>query len=286
MNNFISPKVKKEEGITLVLALLLTGTVTVAALIIASLLVRELRLTDNIRKSLIAYYGAESGLESALYDYKTQNKLGDTHGDVAGISTWDINFGLGTQALNVSLPWETTKEIPLYDPDYQSFNVESINFCWSNCAGGLGQSGPAPAAIEWTILTLRQDAQGTWLEPGPRGAKIDRGIIDCAGKNEVPLDLSGAIPDWDAGDRHLLRFKHIDKYPPFGVEPGTIPFTITMAGESGPVAFNQETAFKVTGTITGPADVSRALDVAITPNSPAYNVFDYVIFSDTFVGKD
>lgn len=284
MNNFISPKTPKEKGITLVLALLLTGTVTIAALIIAALLVRELHLTDNIRKSLIAYYGAESGLESALYDYKNGDwPPPNIHGDVAEVSSWDINFGLGATEMNVSLPWETTKEIPLYDAE-GSFGVTAIKFCWSNCgAGGPHQLGLGPAAIEWTILTLHQNVgeTETWMEPGPRGAEISRGIIDGTGKTEVLLNLPWVIENWDATDRHVLRFKHIN-----GENHDAVDFQITMQGAGGgAVPFNQETSFKVTGTAAG-GEVSRALEVTLLPRSPAYNVFDYVIFSDTYVGKE
>lgn len=258
------------------LALLLTGTVTVAALIVAGLLVRELRLTDNIRKSLIAYYGAESGLESALYDYYHGGVVETQSGDVGKVASWEINSNPSQTEMAVPLPWETTKEIPLYDlDDSSSFNVAAINFSWL-------ESVSKPIDLEWTILTLSRDGTGTWLEPGPRGSKITKDIINCqlAVADQTTIKLS----DYDLapGDQHILRFKHVNG------TGSTVDFRITMTDEKGnEIAFNQQTALKVTGTAGGVGgDVSRALEVAIPLKSPAYDVFDYVIFSDTYVGKD
>ncbi len=296
MNNFIALKAKKEKGITLVLALLLTGTVTVAALIIASLLVRELRLTDNMRKSLVAYYGAESGVESALYDINQTpaHQLDNYYGTVGGVSSWKITSSLGENQLKETLDWEGAKEIPLYDADNPSFGVTSIEFCWRGDCDVTGpqppEEGPQPAdqgpvAIEWTILTVHQNVTGTqaWLEPGPRGAEITRGIIPCAGKSRVTLELPDNLV---TTDRHVLRFKHIDKYAS-GEIPGAVDFTIHMFAGDNEISFNHETQFKVTGTAGGVGgDISRALNVTLVPQSPAYNVFDYVIFSDTTVSKE
>lgn len=292
MTNTILPSIRSEKGITLVLALLLTGTVTIAALIIASLLVRELRLTDNIRKSLIAYYGAESGLESALYEAP---QLETFSGNVGNVSSWIIRANEGLASLSFILDWEMTKQIPLYDViDRTPFDVQTVTFCWENC-GGLEQPGlkpPPPLAIEWTMLTLGDYNAGTWLEPGPKGAQIDKGIIDCAGKTEETLTLAqlfppGSLHQWDSAEFHLLRFKHISEYPGRNGHPGKVNFTMTMTDSDGdPVPLNQETVFKVTGTAAQGQDVSRALEADIPFERAAYDVFDYVIYSDTYVGKD
>lgn len=273
----------RQRGITLVMALLLTSAVIASSLIVASILVRELRLTDNMRQSLVAYYGAESGLESILYSYYKENGSLEPPGGAVGlVADWRISTdGNSAEVLKIDLPWETSQEIPLYKVDKPDdvFPVAKIEI---NLSPGVSLS---PEAIEYTLLTQPQNNAlgGFGLEPGPRGLEVTKKIVSFSGdgitiKPAEVLAATGADPN----GRHILRFKHI------GVNGynQTFPFVIRMWDASGePIAFNQNMLYKIVGT-TKNKRVSRALTVGLNLKPPAYDVFDYVIFSDAYVSRD
>jgi hypothetical protein len=267
------------------MAIFLVAAVTASSLVVAALLVRELRLTDNMRQSLTAYYGAESGLESALYEYYKAGGITTLDGQVGDVSSWNLTVAPSTTEMVVSsLPWEKTKEIPLYDLEtFASLNVQTIKIAWNEDSPF---SLTPPMDLEWTFLTLRNEKKGaeTYLQPGPRGVAVKKGIKSCAGLASITLDLKNDLNIiLNPADRHILRFKHINGTSPYP----NVTFTVTMQDDKGQeVAFNQETALKITGTALPDAMVSRALAVSIPRKAPAYDVFDYVIYSDTFVGKD
>lgn len=266
---------RRQRGITLVMALLLTSAVIASSLIVASILVRELRLTDNMRQSLVAYYGAESGLESALYEYyQDGGNISTVAGTAGAVADWSISSGGNTsETLETTLARETSQEIPLYevvDP-FTPFDVQTITISWASRTD-------VPENIEYTFLT--KPASG--LTPGPRGLKVDKGIESAAGVSRVVIDLPTVLGSLSPADLRIFRFKHIGLS---GADE--VAFSVTMTDSAGdPVAFNQETALKVTGTTTGSNVVSRALTVGIDPKPSAYDVFDYVIFSDSYVSRD
>ena len=67
----------KDKGAALLLSLLILSAIMVIAFSISALMYGELKLTQNIPKSIKAYYAADSGIERLLYDERKGGGAGD-----------------------------------------------------------------------------------------------------------------------------------------------------------------------------------------------------------------
>lgn len=61
-------KIANQKGVSLLLTLLITAVILVIAFGVSRLTLGEIKLTRDISKSIIAYYGADSGIERAVYE--------------------------------------------------------------------------------------------------------------------------------------------------------------------------------------------------------------------------
>jgi Tfp pilus assembly protein PilX len=66
---------KKENGFTLFIAIVITATLLVVSMGIVSLAVREAQLSSAAKQSQFAFYAADTGIECALY-WDVQNPTG------------------------------------------------------------------------------------------------------------------------------------------------------------------------------------------------------------------
>ena len=67
-NKSLNYKLKKSKGASLLLTLIIFSAILVIALGISNLIWGELKLSQDIPKSLKAYYAAEAGVEVSLYN--------------------------------------------------------------------------------------------------------------------------------------------------------------------------------------------------------------------------
>lgn len=95
MKNLLKNKIirkKREQGVALVLTIMVISLIIITASSIATLSIIELRASKTVDEQMAAYYVAESGIEHGLFLYNTRNKdeLDKTK-----------DYGLG-------LPWDTS----------------------------------------------------------------------------------------------------------------------------------------------------------------------------------
>lgn len=67
-------KISKQSGSVLLLALLVMSTIMAASVGLASIVISEIRQSRSIDNAILAYYGAESGVEESLYKIRQEKK--------------------------------------------------------------------------------------------------------------------------------------------------------------------------------------------------------------------
>lgn len=82
-------KINNQKGVSLLLTLLITAAILVIAFGVSRISIGEIKLTRDISKSVIAYYGADSGIERALYE----ERVG---GGVSGVPDCSVLLGNGS----------------------------------------------------------------------------------------------------------------------------------------------------------------------------------------------
>lgn len=70
-------KMKKDKGITLLISMIVTGTLLLVAMSLTNLATRQLVLSSTARESQFAFYAADTGVECALY-WDVKNPSGET----------------------------------------------------------------------------------------------------------------------------------------------------------------------------------------------------------------
>ena len=62
----LQSKIKKEQGVTLLIVVSILGSMTTIAFGVALILLTEIRLSEDISKTVSAFYAADSGAERIL----------------------------------------------------------------------------------------------------------------------------------------------------------------------------------------------------------------------------
>ncbi|EKD49507.1 MAG: hypothetical protein ACD_63C00118G0003 [uncultured bacterium] len=261
----------KQKGVTLVVAVLLMAAVMATSLLVASIIVKELGMTRNLGDSVMAYYAGETGVESYLYDLK-RGSIPQMSGSLANGANWSVRevSGEGNVYTFPDVPRDKSIEVPLYNiRDGGSKNIDEIRISWS--AAGFAS---APE-IEWSFLSWDQNMGNLELEPGPRGVRVRRG------KNQAsPIIFQAGVqgsPIKDESRSYILRFKHING------DNKNLSITVTALKDGGAVPLDVQKQVRSTGTVSD--NISRAVEVKMMPKRTAYDVFDYVIFSDSELEK-
>lgn len=81
---------RTDQGFTLLIAIVLTGTLLLIATGVVSLAVRQARISDSGRQSQMAFYAADTAMECALY-WDIHNPSGNTAFDTSTGSTVTCN---------------------------------------------------------------------------------------------------------------------------------------------------------------------------------------------------
>ncbi len=123
--------VKTQKGSALIIALLIMGILMTLALGLSNLVIREVRITNDIINSGKAYYAAESGIESALLDLR-QNLPGyeTTGGMYKGIDE-DLTFEYTIKNKTNTYPYVDTEiispQIAQDSPKQYQYNVLNLS---------------------------------------------------------------------------------------------------------------------------------------------------------------
>ena len=122
---------KTQKGSALIIALLLMGVLMTLTLGLSNLVIREVRVTNDIINSGKAFYAAESGIESALLDLH-QNLPGyeTKDGMYKGIDE-DLTFEYSIENKTHTYPYVDTeiinKEIAQESPKKYQYNVLNLS---------------------------------------------------------------------------------------------------------------------------------------------------------------
>lgn len=115
---------RKQSGSVLLLALLVMSTIMAASVGLASIVISEIRQSRSIDNAILAYYGAESGVEESLYKIRKEGKPIDdlvVEKELSNGVEWYIESDDISNMVNkISVP-ELKKdrfiEIDIYNPD-------------------------------------------------------------------------------------------------------------------------------------------------------------------------
>ncbi len=137
-----------EKGISLLLVVLISSVILSISLGISAILIKQTRIMESVGYSVIAFYAADTGVESALYDlYKSSSPtschseesdnttLGDAYYDTeAKCCHFSFEKCSFTDPENPPENPEDERPCPLGDVHIDS-NCNALNFCLKSAGG-------------------------------------------------------------------------------------------------------------------------------------------------------
>lgn len=258
---------KKKRGSVLLLALLVMSTIMAASTGLATIVISEIQQSRSIDNAILAYYGAESGVEESLYKIRKEEEIiGNlikeeelTNGVIWRIGENDIS----NMVDKVSVP-ELKRgqfiELDIYDPASQeptvirylgltvgeeSGNAEVSWFGWQ--AGNLSEYKVIPDVL------LREN---------------ERRIIDLASAIGLQFAYRVKIRSLNSDIKNLeIRAYSSDPMGDEDAEPQTMPA-------------------RIQSTVRGEYRGSRqAIYFEMPRQSPLGGLFDFVLFSEQSILK-
>ncbi|MFH1598483.1 MAG: hypothetical protein ABIB97_05480 [Patescibacteria group bacterium] len=217
MPNATHPK-NDNRGVSLILTIIILTSVLAAIITLSVLIVNELKYARNINHSIVAYYGAESGIEKGLYDI-TQARiqslvLGDeTIGVIADLkdnsgsfnaagesgASWNTaETGRSSIPMFVSeIPQDQSAQYNLFDPDTLEDPVgipTEPGILFADVDWDWPDSPNVGASLEFTVFEL----DGTTGERCEAVAKrvwvMEEMAIGTPPMDDIELDVDEYLP--------------------------------------------------------------------------------------------
>jgi len=268
---FLNNQNSKFEGSVLLLALLVMSTIMAASVGLASIVISEIRQSRSMDNAILAYYGAESGVEESLYKIRKEKKPIDelvVEKKLGNDVDWYIKSGDITNMVDkISVP-ELKKdqfiEIDIYDPSTEEDTKVKL--------------------LELTLLELGEEDnpnfEVSWF--GWKG-----GILS----NYKTICITRTFFTEDDGDYKYV----IDLAKPFGepqfayrIKVKALYYDINLleikAYDSAEELVNMPARIKA--TVRGEYRGSRqSIDFEMPRQSPLGGLFDFVLFSEESIIK-
>ncbi len=117
-------KLKTQRGISLLFIVLIISLILAIGLGINALLIQGIRTMSEIGYSVTAFYAADSGIETALYDLYKSDFPSSSHTPDSSGPYGDISFGTIARCTRDILPEECALGSDYIDPD-----CDALNYC-------------------------------------------------------------------------------------------------------------------------------------------------------------
>ena len=145
-------KTANVNGSALLLAMLVMATILTVSSATSSLVINEVQHSFLLDKSIVAFYGAESGIERGLFQTRHKNFDPDIFNDLSRDLPNDASYQLAAanseESIYTSLTADDSYQLDLYNPD--SFEalvnpIKAIRLSWSGTGSWL--------EVKWTPWT-------------------------------------------------------------------------------------------------------------------------------------
>lgn len=276
-----------QQGIVLVMALIISALMMTSVLILTAALRQELRVSLNARNSIVAGYTAESGIEQGLYRLKySQGVLntrdpdfskftaleGQTH-DIDGERSFEFTSSTVTALgfIDYNIPTSSPSHLNIIDPE--------------GSLVGVGWGPATQYGIDWKINNCFPAHASDKLEItrvgfgelfGSTVTDVDIAICNCSADPDFENECDAyTSTDFDVNTYYRFSFRPLDS------SVAVLDFDLYNGTEK--IGILSEAGVKVIGKY-------HSVRFNMTAQLPALgsvsDVFSYVIFSEEELIKD
>ena len=275
---------KNREASTILVSLLIMSVVLSSALYINVISLRQMRQSNNIDNSIMAFYAAESGNEQAVYYIRKMEDL-----DVGELAIGHSISGPDNlvervvtdelPSINIGLKKNEFYQVDVFDQENLSLisDLDTLSIEWDSDCG-------ADSWIELTINEWETAGNVDWGVGEYQEAHIKKCLLNPPDEpNTFPIIIGdgSACIDFNPNNAYQFRFKALycdvsnlnigAKKDDGSVLPFKNIYNSLSIGEY---------------PLDGEEASRQALRVSLRKSSPLSGLFDYVIFSEKSLVKD
>jgi hypothetical protein len=276
-----------QEGIVLVMALMILTVVLVSVLALSRILLNEVKMSINLNNSMVSFYSAESGIEKSLYYIKYSRQQNDfaSFDSLDTIGSNIYTLGEVEDGQSVTIAMSTTTAADFYQYNVTTSSPAHVNIIdpagdISNIDWGAGQieyqyrvywelEDCFPSKVNHRIEITDVSFSDNFTEPY---VKTYVRICDCA------YDSNQCNDDLTALNALTNKF-HRFSFRPLDSTIRQLSFDL----DAGNIGILSEADIEVYGNYK---NSQYYIKVRLPSLNPVSNVFDYVIFSEEELIKD
>jgi len=266
-------KIINIEGSALLLAMLVMASILTVSVATSTLVINEVQQSMLLDKSIVAFYGAESGVERGLFQVRHKNfnpaDLSNATKTLSNNASYQLAASNTEEAIYGSLIADESYQLDLYNPD--SFEalanpIKAVRLAWDGAGSWL--------EIKWTPWTTA-------------------GVLDDPKMVYLSQASSPAIVQLYDSSAYLYRMRLIAR------AAGIANLAITAYNNVDPVANCVPLAscqvpipgrVSIKGIGVYPANsinaANQAILVTMPIKSPLSGLYDYVLYSEEDVKKE
>jgi len=255
------------RGVVLLLSLLVLAALLTTTITVSTLVVRGLRVTNTSDRGLVAFYAAESGLEQGLYLIRQQKQSGNqlviNQGSAVAQADSKARWWRDSQTVEpqvaTNLQANQVVQLELFDPAdplNPAVKARSVKLSWDNNPVSCPNAGPE------------------WLEVASSGWR-DNALISAT--QERYYRSSSQTPAIINLNSNYMNYRMRVKALYADVCSLTIQAFTGLNATGASYSIPARLTIIVTGAL---ADTRQAIAVTVPQYAPQADVFDFTIFSE------
>lgn len=135
---------KQEKGVALFLVVLIMSVILAIGLGISGILIQQIKISENIEDSVVAFYAADAGVEQQIYDlYKEAIHIDTYYLEISNGASYNVSVVCSPDNDGCQPGGEFENILIITDPKNPDY-CDASNFCINS----LGTFNTAKRAIE------------------------------------------------------------------------------------------------------------------------------------------
>lgn len=250
----MSNRHKNQSGHVLIYTVLAVSAILSTILIVSNLMIGEIRQFRNYNEMVRAYYGAETGIEKALFYLRKEDILLDEDCDLPDVDCEVQVSEQGVEEIVMDLPENQSFQIDLYDPlDFNdTVDLESMDLSWD------GDGWIELSLVEWDA-----GAQVVWNDEAVQKFLYNQNALCNV---------------FQQGKNYLVRLKALTG----DVENLSVTIYTGENATGNEISFPQ---FVVVNSSGKNGNVKQKIQVELPRKAPLHGLFDYALFSEESIIK-
>jgi hypothetical protein len=283
MSKKVSQHKNNQQGVVLVMALMILTVILVTTLTLSRILLNEIKMSLNLNNAMVSFYSAESGIEKSLYHIKYSKSINDFTSFVdlskTGFNIYDLE-----NEQSVTIVTSTTTASSFYRYNITTSSPAHVNIIDpAGDIGGIdwGASGENQYRVHWELEDCFPHKYDHHLEI--TAASFADNFTDPDVQTHVIICDCGYDSDQCSDDVNSFTI-YSNRFYRFTFRP--LDSTVKLLSfdiADGDIGILSEAEIEAYGNYK---NSQYYIKVHLPSLSPASDIFDYVIFSEERLIKD